>query len=205
MQWKDISGYDGYYEVSSTGKVRSKDRIILDKNSKSVYIKGRLMKQSKNTQGYLVVNLRKNHTSNVALIHRLVANAFIDNPDSLPTINHKDGDKLNNRIENLEWVTYTDNNIHALKLGLRNPRGCKVVQFDDRGNVVSIFKSVSEASRETGIGRGVISHCINGRTHSAGRYIWTKIEECNDYPDTGSTVDDELPSEAQGQNTILKI
>lgn len=211
MQWKDIHGYEGYYEVSTMGDVRSKDRIVPDKNSAGKHLKGRIMKQSENKdskrggQGYLVVNLRKNHTSNVIQVHRLVASAFIENPLNLPTVNHKDGDKHNNCVENLEWATYGDNNIHALKSDLRSPRGCEVARFDECGNIIDKFKSVSEASRETGISRGMISHCVNGRAYKAGGYVWKKIEKCNDYPNNGSTVEDELPLEVLERKLFTKI
>lgn len=89
------------------------------------------------------------------------------------------------------------NNIHALNHGLRDPRGCVIVQKDTDGNVVSVYKSVCEASRCTGIGRSIISHCANGRVNTAGGFLWEKIEKCNDYLGYESTSEDELPMEVQ--------
>lgn len=106
-----------------------------------------------------------------------MATAFIDNPNNLPTVNHIDGDKSNNCASNLEWASYADNNIHALRTGLREPRGTSVIQKEINGREISWFRSVCEASKVTGIGRSLISHCINGRIDSAGGFIWEKVSE----------------------------
>lgn len=203
MIWKAIQGYDGYYEVSDSGLVRSVDRVIPDKKLGSKRLKGRIMKQSESVgktrdSGYLVVNLRKNHAFEVKLVHRIVAETFIANPLGLPTVNHKDGNKRNNNVANLEWASYSENNIHALKNGLRNPRGAYIRQMNLDGGYVSDFRSVCEASRATGIGRSMISHCVNGREKSAGGFLWSKMDKCNDYLGDGSTAEDELPLEALG-------
>lgn len=208
MKWRTIEGYEGYYEVSDKGDVRSLDRIVPSGKHGTRKIYGRTMKLTqsygRNNDGYLVVNLRKDHTSKVIPVHRLVAKAFIQNPDNLPTVNHKDGDKTNNKVDNLEWASYSENNIHALDTGLRNPRGNMVAQYDMSKNIVGIYRSACEASRATGIGRGMISHCLNHRANSAGGYIWKKIEKCNDYLGDESTAEDELPLEVQ-ERGISKI
>lgn len=179
MQWKDIKNYKGYYQVSDTGLVRSVDRYITSSNGAKRFLKGKIMKQTiqKNKQRgdmYCVVNLRKNHTSNVMFVHRLVAEAFINNKNNNPTVNHIDGCKTNNNISNLEWVSYTENNIHALQNNLRRPRGVRVTQYDVYGNKINEFKSVSEAARLTGIGRCVISNCINGRANTANGFVFVR-------------------------------
>lgn len=203
MLWKAIKDYDGYYEVSDTGLVRSLDRIVSDSKFGSKHLKGRMMKLSESKSrkrtgdGYLVVNLRRDFTSHVVPVHRLVAETFIPNPHNLPTVNHKDGNKHNNDVSNLEWASHSENNIHAIETKLRMPRGNKIAQIDILGNVVSEYKSASEASRKTGISRGMISHCLNGRANKAGGFFWKKIEKCNDYLREESTVEDEFPSEAQ--------
>ena len=205
--WKSIENYEGYYEVSDTGKVRSLDRYVVNKtgNRKGVsrLLRGKTMKLSEaqarqnGQKGYLVVNLRKDNTSSVVPVHTLVARAFIPNPYGLPTVNHKDGDKHNNHASNLEWVTYADNNIHALQCGLRRPRGNKIGQYTIDGLLVSTYKSTCEASRKTGVSRGGISHCVNGRTNQSGGFVWRKISEGQTTIPTGSTQEDELPVEAQ--------
>lgn len=208
MQWKAIEGYEGYYEVSDNGDVRSLDRIVPSGTNSTRKVYGRMMKLTqsygRNNDGYLVVNLRKDHTAKVIPVHRLVAKAFIQNSDNLPTVNHKDGDKTNNKVDNLEWASYSGNNIHALDMGLRTPRGNMIAQYDEFNNIVGIYRSACEASRITGIGRGMISHCLNHRVNSAGGYIWKKIEKCNDYLGDESTAEDELPLEVQ-ERVISKI
>lgn len=203
MIWKAIQGYEGYYEISDTGLIRSLDRVVPDTKTGSKCLKGKLMKQTESIgkareDGYYVVNLRKNHTGNVCQVHRLVAEAFIENPLGLPTVNHKDGNKHNNNVTNLEWASYSENNIHALENGLRSPRGTYIRQRSLDGSLISEFRSVCEASRITGIGRSMISHCVNGRVKSAGGFLWSKMDKCNDYLKDESTAEDELPLEVLG-------
>ena len=181
MQWKSIPGYDGYYEVSDTGEIRSLDRTVTDRNGIQRLIKGKPMKttrgKGRNGNGYYVVNLHLNGISRVVPVHVLVATAFLENTLGFPTVNHMDGDKTNNCASNLEWTTYKSNNVHALNTGLRKPRGTPILQMTLNGNKVSEFVSVSEASRKTGVGRSLISHCVNNRINSAGGFIWKKLSE----------------------------
>lgn len=181
MYWKPILGYEGYYEVSMAGEVRSVDRMVCGKDGHLRQLRGKKMRLTKSKgrdgDGYYVVNLRKNGKSDVRVVHVLVATAFIDNPNNLPTVNHIDGDKSNNCASNLEWTSYADNNIHALRTGLRKPRGTSVVQKTMDGREISWFRSVCEASRVTGIGRSSISHCVNSHIDSAGGFIWEKVSE----------------------------
>ena len=103
--WKPVLNYEGYYEVSNCGNVRSIDRIITDINGNAYHYKSKQLKPGKNKDGYLQVGISKNGKTNSYYIHILVAIAFIPNVDNKPTVNHKDGIKTNNCIENLEWVT----------------------------------------------------------------------------------------------------
>lgn len=201
--WKEIKGYEGYYEVSNEGRVRSLTRTILDSRGVLRTLSGSEMKLSESTHrdrggdGYFVVNLRRDHTSNVCPVHRLVAEAFIPNDDNLPTVNHKDGDKHNNHVSNLEWASYADNNIHALEHNLRQPRGNRIAQYSLDGSLVSTYQSTCEAARQTGISRGMISHCLNGRCNKADGFVWKKLSESATTIPQGSTQEDGLPAEAQ--------
>ena len=172
--WKAIRGYEGYYEVSDCGEVRSVDRYVKNRGNFMRRLTGKTMEQTVAANGYCVVNLRKNRTSNVVCVHRLVSEAFIENPEHKETVNHIDGNKLNNNVTNLEWSTYSENNTHALKTNLRKPRGNKIFQYDKNGNLVSTYQSACEASRTTGIGRELISACLNHYIQSAGGFVWIK-------------------------------
>lgn len=102
-EWKSIPGYECLYEISSYGRVKSLERYRYNNGEKQL-LKERILKPH-NTKGYFTVCLYKNKTHKLYLIHRLVAQAFIPNPDNLPQVNHKDEDKTNNRVNNLEWCT----------------------------------------------------------------------------------------------------
>lgn len=203
--WKAIKNYEGYYEVSDSGLIRSVDRYVKNAKGKHAgedrFLRGAIMKQSvstgRNHDGYYVVNLHKNGVSEVCLVHVLVAQAFLPNTQNLPTVNHIDGNKRNNEVSNLEWASFSDNNTHALKTGLRSPRGNTVLQYTINGAFVASYRSACEAARKTGISRGMISHCLNGRAKTACGFVWKKQSESATTIPKGSTQEDELPAEAQ--------
>lgn len=112
--WKDIIGYEGIYQVSSLGNIRSVDRI----NSRGQFVKGQDRKIRLDQYGYPKVRLSKNGKYQDLFVHRLVAIAFIPNPENKETVNHIDGDKMNWSIDNLEWLTTEENNYHAFNSGL---------------------------------------------------------------------------------------
>lgn len=183
--WKPIHGFEGRYEVSDDGQVRSMDTIQHRKDGKTYHTRGRLMKQTitigrgtaENPSGYSVVNLRKPGYTRVFPVHLLVAKAFIPNELCLPTVNHIDGNKQNNCVSNLEWASYSDNNTHALRSHLRAPRGTPVSQYTVSGEYVATYNSTCEASRQTGITHMNIFQCLHGRTKTAGGYVWKHVSE----------------------------
>lgn len=120
--WKPVVGYEGLYEVSNKGRVRSLNRKV--SNGHGFYIKeGRVLAISKTTTGYWKVELKKSGEKRRSMkVHRLVAFAFIPNSENKPNINHIDGNPLNNNVENLEWCTQSENMLHANKVGLRKKR-----------------------------------------------------------------------------------
>ena len=107
--WKDIKGYEGFYQVSNLGRVKSLSRSIYYSKGYTVYRKGKIKKPSFDKNGYPQIGLCKNGTVITRKIHRLVAEAFIPNPENKPEINHKDENKTNNYVDNLEWVTEKEN------------------------------------------------------------------------------------------------
>ena len=161
--WKPIDCYEGLYEVSDLGRIKSLK-----------YGKEKILKPWKTNDGYLQVALCKYGHIKCTYVHRLVAESFIQNPQGLETVNHKDEDKTNNTVSNLDWMSQRDNNNY----GTRNKRAAeslsKQVQMFDKstGELIATFPSIMEAERVTGIDQGSISKCCLGKYKSAGGYIW---------------------------------
>ena len=189
--WRDIYEYEGKYQVSNMGRVRSLDFTSMQPHSKTGEIHpytytGRMLKPHAINSGYLAVGLRDQQGKRQHLVHRLVAAAFIPNPNDLPVVNHKNEDKTDNRAENLEWCTNMYNNhygnaqrklseTHTNHPNLSKP----VFQKDKDGCLVNMFPSAAEASRQTGIPQSAIVRCCNGEKYykSAGGYLWEYIPE----------------------------
>ena len=157
--WKAIVGYEGIYEVSDLGRVRSLK-----------HGKEKILKPGNNGRGYLFVVLCKDGKYKNTKVHRLVAEAFIPNPLHLETVNHKDEYKTNNSASNLEWMTRADNKRYSAN---------KPVQMFDKstGELLATYPSAHEAQRVTGINLGNICLCCNGKYKSAGGYAWRFMEE----------------------------
>lgn len=118
IEWADVHGFEGHYKVSNRGEIVSLQRVIMRSNGHSLRVDQRTLSQAKHTGGYLSVNLWKDNKSTNCLVHRVVAQAFIPNPERKPEVNHKDGDKTNNTVSNLEWSTPAENTSHAYRTGL---------------------------------------------------------------------------------------
>lgn len=158
--WKDIQGYEGLYQVSNLGRVKNVKR-------------GRLLKQFINDIGYFKVVLHKDKKIKNFRVHRLVADAFIQNDNNYSIVNHKNGIKTDNRAVNLEFCTQKENINHAIKQGLKNDK-IPVLQCDLQGNVIKKWDSMTEASEKLNIPLPSISSCCNNKKYvkTAGNYIW---------------------------------
>lgn len=156
-----IDGFEKY-EVSNLGKVR---------NIKS----GRLLKSYLDKDGYLKHCLSEHNKKKYLFLHRIIAIAFIDNPEEKSCVNHIDENKTNNDLSNLEWCTVKENNIHGTRIK-RASEKCfkKVIQLDLNDNVLNVFESMTQAEQETGALASHISNCCNGKRKSAGGYKWRK-------------------------------
>lgn len=171
-KWKPVKGYEELYEVSSMGRVRSLDRY----DSLGRLHVGRILRPKKNKNGYLECNLFDGGSGRTFRVHKLVAVAFIPNPDKHPQVNHIDEDKTNNVVENLEWCSakYNTNYGSARKRNLDGQKCIKVEQFTKDGTKVAEYYSMKEAGRCTGIHDACISKVVSGKTKQAGGYIWRK-------------------------------
>lgn len=172
-EWKDISGYEGIYQVSSFGRVRSVDRIVNGPKTKKK-IKGRMIVLRNHGSGYKTVNLWKDNNFHIAYVHRIVAEAFIPIQEGKHEVNHIDNCKSNNNVDNLEWCTHQENGFHAHRGGF-NRSSKKVVMLD--GNNLVEFYSMTEAERETGIPHQEISRkCRNGKAVIKGKTFYVSKE-----------------------------
>lgn len=172
--WKQVEGYEGRYEVSSYGRVKS---FVVNKQN------GRIMHPVKSSLGYMVVRLYDwKGGSRWYPVHRLVAKAFIENPDNLPQINHKDEVKDNNRVENLEWCTRKYNVNYGTRIQrvieshINNKYLSKKVYSIDKDGNVEEFVSVAEAERQTGLSHCNIVRTLKGRTKCCGGRQWFYCE-----------------------------
>jgi len=173
-EWKPIKEFEGYY-INKEGQVKS---IRSFKGTKE-----KILKNSKNRQGYKTISMMKNGKVHTKTLHRLLAKAFIPNPQNYPCINHIDGNILNNSLENLEWCTYGYNEKEAYRIGLKkgawcnkknneHPRSKRVIQYDLNGNLLKTWESASEVERQLKILVSSISQCCSGINKSAGGYKW---------------------------------
>ncbi len=186
-EWRPIEEYPNYYEVSNLGNVRSVNRFVYNKTQK-----GRLMNRHKINSGYFIVCLSKDNKVKGRTIHRLVAKAFCGKPEGKDFVNHKNGIKTDNRAENLEWCTKSENAIHAFKTGLKkvSPKSIeatikrnqtthcvKVRQLTLDGQIVAEYKSIKEAAELTSCNYSNIGLCANNhpRHKTCGGYKWQLI------------------------------
>lgn len=173
--WKPVVGYEGLYEVSSYGRVRSLDRY----DGRGWWIKGRILKLIMDKKGYLTVGISKNNHRQTFKVHRLVALHFIPNIENKPEIDHINTDKTDNRVENLRWVTPKENSNNPIsivnksesKKGVKNKRHQPVLQYDKDGNFIREWDTITEAETTLNITHKIHYVC-QGKRKTCGGYIW---------------------------------
>ena len=171
--WKDIEGYEGIYQVSNLGRVRSLDRIDCYGRPH----KGKIIKQGLWKSGYPNLSLHKDGSIINTSVHRLVAKAFVPGYFEGADVNHRDEDKMNNRADNLEWCTRSYNNTYGTGMDRRKLIISKpVVQMTLDGKFISNHQSIIDANRDTGIARASIRDCCSGKYKHAGGYRWRSKE-----------------------------
>lgn len=160
--WKDVKGYKGLYQVSNLGRIKSLPRFTT---------KGGIRKLRSHANGYLYFSAWKNGKVKMLNVHRLVAQAFISNPNNYPQVNHKDEDKTNNEVSNLEWCSAKYNsNYGSGKRWASKQESFPVICFDLQGNELETFESITEAKNQTGANN--ISAVCKGKLKTSGGFKW---------------------------------
>lgn len=181
-EWKDIVGYEGMYMVSNLGRVKSLDRKVEYLDGRKYFYKSKILTTSIKGNGYYTVSLQKNNKPKNYYVHRLVASAFLDNNKSLPQVNHKDEDKGNNSVENLEWCTPKYNNNYkgkakrvATKIDysiVSKKNSKKVYQYSNDFKLIKIWDSVI-STKEYGYNPSCVSSCCRGEKKTHLSFIWS--------------------------------
>ena len=179
--WKPIKGFEDSYMISNKGRVKSLDRIGYQKNrygglSKYQY-KGKIIRLNQRPNGYIIVDLHLNGNVKRCLVHRLVTEAFIENPEHKNYINHKDCILHHNNVENLEWCTQSENIKYAYDIGRKKaPHQKKVGQYDMNNNLIKIWNCLADACRELNLFESNIAKVCQGKRSHTGGYKWKYIE-----------------------------
>ncbi len=170
-EWLDVAGYEGKYQVSNFGRVRGVDRLIKSSRGGFQKLTGKVLSQSEIWNGYMTISLYGNGKEKRLLVHRLVAIAFIPNPENKATVNHIDSDRKNNRLDNLQWTTYSENTKHGFEFGkMYIPIGAssKLTQLNIHA-IRSDNRRVKDIAAEYGVVPATISRIKNGTR-------WTRLE-----------------------------
>ena len=175
-EWRDVVGYEGRYQVSSMGRVKSLERKVRHWRGGERIQKERILKPSNDRRGYLLVSLCDGEKRKTFSVHRLVCQAFHENPDNKPQVNHINEIKTDNRACNLEWCTCKQNVNH----GTRTERSAKarskpVGQYTLDGELVKIWQSPCEAGKQIGLSDSHVSKVANGKLKTAYGFIWKYV------------------------------
>ena len=181
--WKAIPGYEGYYEVSDQGRVRSVERVVEYRDGRVFHYRSRVLRPgySKN-YGYYQVHLNRYNVGKMVSIHRLVALVFIPNPKGYNVVNHKDENPLNNKAENLEWCSFQYNVAYGTKFerGYKNGAGSRhkrIVKYDLNGNKVGEWESILKASVAEGLSNTTIRRFARSEKSQRNGYVYKFLNE----------------------------
>lgn len=179
--WKTYPDYD-FIEVSNLGRVRTKDRTIIDKNGRKQFVKGRILRQQLKKSGYMQVAFSVNGKLVHLYVHRMVATCYIPNPNNYPEVNHIDNDRTNNAVSNLEWCTHEYNMAYREKCGVSAKETSKVLRkpvfaVNLETSRILRFESQSEAARQLNIYQSKISAVIKGKRNKTGGYWFCDADD----------------------------
>jgi hypothetical protein len=188
--WRPVVGWETLYEISNLGRVKSLSRPVKTRAGGIRISKEIIMKQVPNKEEYLQVSLQRDLIASGQRVGRLVAEAFIANPENKPQVNHINGIRNDNREINLEWCTQSENIIHSFKylnrtkskpwLGKSGGEHCAsipVLQFSIDGILIKKYAGIAEAARETGVNQIAIGNCCKGNQRHSGNYLWIYSSE----------------------------
>ena len=173
--WKDIEGYEGLYQVSNRGRVKSLERIVMRKNGRPYSVPELIKERQIDHKGYDRIGLNKNGKKKRFFVHRLVLQAFNPSSDETLEVNHIDGNKLNNNVENLEWVTSSENSIHAFKNNLHNHQGERNTNAsitDSEAKEIKKLKGKGLTQKEVGEMFGTTNYVVANIWNRRG---WTHV------------------------------
>lgn len=171
-EWKDIKGYEGLYQISNLGRVKS---LNYNKTKQE-----KILKAGYSKEGYAFVNLCKKGKNLHITVHKLVATAFIENPNNYTEINHKDENRSNNNVKNLEWCSHLYNMNYGTGIERRSQkRKIPVNQYDKLNNFIKKWASAIDVQNSIGINQSAIIACCKGKNKTAGGYTWKYVEEDN--------------------------
>ena len=179
--WKPIKGFEEFYEISNYGRIRSLDRVIIQKgkfgqDTNHIY-KGKIVKLFVYKDGYARVGLHKNGEMKTYSVHRLVGEHFLEKKPGKDCINHLDCNKANNNVNNLEWCTQSENIQYAYDNRTKiPPHQKKISQYDMAGNLIQVWESMAEAARSLGLQQSNISKVCLGKRSQTGGYKWAFTE-----------------------------
>ncbi|MBU8715430.1 HNH endonuclease [Brevibacillus parabrevis] len=185
--WQDVRGFEGHYQVSSLGRIRSLTRVVQKRAGGHFTVRGRLKKTYVNNSGYECVDLDKEGRTHKTTVHRLVASHFCTKPDDATEVHHIDGDRLNNRANNLQWVTRQENVQETIQRGTHNVEAAHRIAWEKNkkpvemltldGKFIREFPSITDAVKETGALQSKISLVCNGHRSTTHGFRW-RFKQC---------------------------